>query len=194
LNRWLLFAGTLLAASVVCAAQSLPVSNEPSTLDFFVGGTFQRGVGSTSVGNHYGWDTSLTERPYLNHPWIGGTVEASGAYQNSSYTVAGTSIRVDGGVYTFMGGPSVAFRLNRAQPFARVLLGTVIGTAAASVGNQNSRSASSTYFGMSVGGGVDVPLTQNFALRGQADWLWSKASDLQSINMVRTSVGGVFRF
>ena len=62
--RSLLLSCALLAASMFSAAQAVPSPPEASTWDLFAGGTFERGVGSSSTGNHYGWDSSISERPY----------------------------------------------------------------------------------------------------------------------------------
>jgi hypothetical protein len=192
----LLFAGSLLAASVLSVAQTAPSTPPPPTWDVFGGGTFQRAVGNDSLPhyNFYGWDTSVSERPYRSHPWIGATVEASGAYRNVATSASGFSIREDSGAYTIMGGPSAVLKLQRIQPFARALLGVALERDAVSVGGQNSSSAWSHFFGTAFGGGVDVPVNGKFAIRGQADWLRVWAANLQGGNSIRASAGGVFRF
>jgi hypothetical protein len=194
LIRSLLLSGSLLAASILSAAQAVPLPSSPPTWDLFAGGTLQRGVGSTSTPNYYGWDTSVTERPYQSHPWIGGTVEASGSYRNSASTVLGASVKTDDGAYTVMGGPSVTFKLHRVQPFARVLLGGLFNRTSISVSSQNASTVVSKYFGTAFGGGVDFPVTQKFAIRGQADWLRDWTSNLEASNSIRASAGVVFRF
>jgi hypothetical protein len=193
LNRFLLLAGVVFATSVVSSAQSVPTVNDaPTTWELFGGGTFERGVSSTLPENLYGWDTSVSERPYASYPWVGGTIEASGSYHNSTATASNIVIHGSEAWYTVMGGPSVAFRVKRVQPFARVLLGEVVDSASASANGQ-SVSSSTKHFGTSMGGGVDVAVNRRFALRAQADWLWWR-EDSQSVALVRTSVGGVFRF
>jgi hypothetical protein len=194
LNRFLLLSCALMATSILSVAQDVPPSSAPPpTWDLFVGGTLQRGVLSTPTPNYYGWDASVSERPYRSHPWIGGTVEGSGSYLNSSSTVSGTSVRTDSGAYTIMGGPSVAFKLPGIQPFARVLMGVDLNREAVSVNDQTASHAWSRGFGTAFGGGLDISVTQRFAIRGQADWLRYWASNLQSSNSVRASVGVVFR-
>lgn len=192
MNRFLLVAGIVFATSVVSSAQSAPTVNAPTTWDLFVGGTFEHGVSSTLSENLYGWATSVSQRPYQEHPWLGGTIEASGGYHNSTATASNVVVQGSEAWYTVMGGPSAAFRVKRVQPFARVLLGGVVDSASASANGQ-SVSSSTSHFGTSMGGGVDVAVNRSFALRAQAGWLWWRENS-QSVNLVQTSVGGVFRF
>jgi opacity protein-like surface antigen len=208
LIRSLLLTGTLLAASILSVAQNTPPSTTEPTWDLFTGGTFQRGVGSNSTPNYYGWDTSVSEHPYRSHPWIGGTLEASGSYKDTNSTesgastrVSGASIRVNGasikvnnGEYSIMGGPSVVFTHQRVRPFARVLVGGIFDRTSESVGSQSSTSTSSQHFGTALGGGVDISVAKKLSIRGQADWLRYWASNSQSGNIFRTSAGVVFRF
>jgi hypothetical protein len=93
-----------------------------------------------------------------------------------------------------MGGPSVTFKLHRVQPFARVLLGALFDRTSVSVSSQNASTVVSKYFGTAFGGGVDFPVMQKFAIRGQADWLRDWASNLEAGDSIRASAGVVFRF
>jgi hypothetical protein len=70
--------------------------------------------------------------------------------------------------------------------------GVVVRNSVAEDGSTVSNEA--RHFGASLGGGIDVLITQSFALRGQADWVEFLANDRQSINTIRTSVGAVFFF
>ena len=196
LNRWLMLSCVVLASSIMSIAQSAPTSSTASTWDVFVGGNLQRGVANNIGGNfnYFGWDAAVSERPYRSHPWIGGTVEASGSYRNTASTVSGVSANVDDGVYTMMGGPVVASSSQHLRPFAHVLLGGIFDRTSVSLGGQSATTVSTQCFGTAFGGGVDVSLAPRVALRGQADWLRFWASDLQSSNLIRASVGAVFRF
>jgi hypothetical protein len=93
-----------------------------------------------------------------------------------------------------MGGPVVSSSFQHLRPFAHVLLGTIIDRTSVSVGGQKASSVSSHNLGATFGGGVDVPVAQKVAIRGQVDWLHFWVSNLQSGNMIRASVGVVFRF
>lgn len=192
MNRPLVLAAVFLAMSVASSAQSVPNSNAPATWDLFFGGTFEHGVSSTLPENLYGWDVSISQRPYQSHPWVGGTIEASGGYRDSTATATGVTVAESEAWYTAMGGPSAEFKIGRVQPFARVLLGAVVDSASATTNNETV-SSSATHFGASMGGGVDVAVNRNVALRAQADWLWWQEYS-QSVDMARAAVGVVFRF
>jgi hypothetical protein len=156
----------------------------PTTWDVFMGGSLAR----ASSQNTYGWDAAVSEYPYKSYPWVGGTIDASGHYYNKS----GASSQL----YAVMGGPSVVLRSRRLQPFARFMLGGVINRYSATVGSVTT-TASSDHFGLSVGGGVDVPLGSRCAIRGQGDWVpyWVKSQvQTQRQDVLRVSGGIVFRF
>jgi hypothetical protein len=154
----------------------------PTTWDVFMGGSLARALASSQ--NTYGWDGAVSEYPYKPHPWIGGTIDASGHYYNKS----GASSQL----YAIMGGPSVALRSRKLQPFGRFMLGGVVNRASATVGSVTT-TASSDHFGLSVGGGIDVPLGSRCAIRGQADWIpyWVQS---QRQDLLRVSGGVVLRF
>jgi hypothetical protein len=194
LNRLFLVLGCLLAASTLSVAQAAPATTAPPTWDLLLGGTFQRGIGSTTMANHYGWEISGSEYPYKAHPWIGATVEGSGSYWESTSTVSGVSTQVDDGLSTLMFGPSVAFNHRHARPFARFLFGGVFDRTSVSVGGQSATPVTSKNYGIAAGGGLDFPVRRSIAIRTQADWVKFWLPNLQSPNTVRTSVGVVFRF
>jgi opacity protein-like surface antigen len=173
--------------------------------DFFLGGSYARAFSGSRTGNVAGWDATLSNFPYESHPWIGGTIDVGGYYANQS----GTSIQY----YSFMGGPVVAVRSSRLQPFARVMLGAVAESAPGSstpppsglphrvgasgdvspAASSSTSSDTATSFGFDAGGGIDYPITSRIAARIQADWTpyWVNS---QRQDNVRASVGLDFRF
>lgn len=190
-----LFTGALLLSLSPAALAQASVTQQSLRWDVFLGGSFARGANSVSYQNVYGWDAAASEYPYSGHPWIGGTVEASGHYYNRSTTLSapGSIIPVSASahMYTLMGGPSFAVRNRGVQPFARFMLGDVMDRTSATVSGATS-DVSSSYFGMSLGGGIDVPISARCAIRGQADWIpyWAQ-SERQDV--IRASAGIVFK-
>jgi opacity protein-like surface antigen len=112
---------------------------------------------------------------------------ASGGVNGFNASLAGHitdsfSLVVDGAAYqgefgTVMGGPRFTYRSGRVEPFAHALFGGVIGS-------------DESEFAMAVGGGVDVKLSDRFAIRAvQAEYFRAAGA-----NFARIGVGVVFRF
>jgi opacity protein-like surface antigen len=159
----------------------------PKTVDLFGGGSYNEAFSPST--HEYGWDASITERPYLTHPWVGGTIEASGAY--SSTAAHGATPATSNQFYTAMGGPMFVLRSSHFQPFGRVLLGTGVQRVPAS---GSSATTNMAHFAFSAGGGVDVAISRSWALRGQADLIRTYVSSANTTNMLRASVGLDFKF
>jgi opacity protein-like surface antigen len=191
-----------IAAAVVLAFSAFAQVQRRSTSELFGGGSYVRTDDSPNV-NAYGWEASYSQYPYESHEWIGGTLEANGAYANPSVVVGDQAVGglLNDMIYTFMGGPAVSLNSHRAiQPFAHILLGAVIksinttGKGEAVFGSPMA--VSKTAFGYAPGGGLDVPLTGKMAVRGQADWVRStfKDTNIDRQNILRVSLGIVFKF
>jgi opacity protein-like surface antigen len=115
--------------------------------------------------------------------WLGLTGEFSGNYTD-------TDIQM----YTYLFGPRVAFG-SRWRPFAHALF----GGASARVQPEDQDNPFDHAFGMALGGGLDVGLMRNVALRGQLDYLYSQLQPgIISLNdrqhNFRVVTGIVFRF
>jgi hypothetical protein len=169
------------------AAFSQAEAAYPTTVDIFGGGSYNELFSPSS--HEYGFDVSVTERPYLTHPWVGGTIEGSGAY--SSTAGHGATPGVSNQFYTAMGGPMFVLRSSHIQPFGRVLLGT--GVQRVSAGG-SAMTTNTAHFAFSAGGGVDVGISRSWAFRGQADLVRTFVSAANTSNMLRASVGLDFRF
>jgi opacity protein-like surface antigen len=112
---------------------------------------------------------------------------ASGGVNGFNASLAGHitdsfALVVDGAAYqgefgTVMGGPRFTYRAGRVEPFAQALFGGVIGS-------------DEREFSMAIGGGVDVKLSDRFAIRVvQADYFRAAGA-----NFARIGAGVVFRF
>lgn len=125
--------------------------------------------------NFNGWNAALTWNATQT---LGLTADFSGAYKS----IAGISLKQ----HTFLFGPTLAARSSETfTPFVRALFGGAHFSAAG---------FSDTAFAMALGGGVDVKVLDNIAIRAiQADYLMTRfGSNTQ--NNVRISAGVVFRF
>jgi opacity protein-like surface antigen len=115
-----------------------------------------------------GGAASLTEN--LNN-WFGGRIEVN-AYQGS---VSGINVSAQ----TFTYGPVFAYRrYDKITPFAHVQLGAIH----ASQGYLGI-SQSAFKFAMSSGGGADLKINQNLAIRLQADYIMTRFLALRQDNL-----------
>ena len=162
----------------------------------------------------HGWNASITAN--LNR-WFGLTADFSGHYDSSSsnavITTPGfpgfpvpsplptftTSVRSDTNIHTFMAGPRFSYRKSeRVTPFAHLLFGVTRRHAeteiSSSLFGRTSFSDNESGFAGAVGGGLDVSLGGNLALRViQADYQLTHVFGNNS-NNARISTGIVFRF
>jgi opacity protein-like surface antigen len=143
--------------------------------------------------NLNGWNGELTG--YFNN-FFGITADISGHY--GSPTVGSASL--DTKVYNFLFGPQVAFRSERATVFGRALFGAAKTKAdVPNFGNVYD----DTSFAWGFGGGIDIGMGRNFAIRpAQFDYIRTNTSLNSSFglntdngqNNFRYSAGIVFRF
>ncbi|HVS88511.1 MAG TPA: PKD domain-containing protein [Candidatus Acidoferrum sp.] len=143
--------------------------------------------------------------------YVGLVVDVAG-YQADSLTFngAGTppsrTVDAEGRVFTYMAGPRLSYRNPRVTPFAQALFG-VAHAGEVSIDGCTGSSAciplpSENAFAMALGGGLDVTVRRNIALRIiQAEYLMTRFKDPSSPtgtsgmrNNVRLSAGIVFRF
>jgi opacity protein-like surface antigen len=138
-----------------------------------------------------GWNASLTG--YMSR-FFGVTADFGGHY--GSPEVSGSTL--DTKIHTFMFGPQIAVRSERASVFGHALFGGArIKADNPIIGN----AVQDTGFAWGVGGGIDLGLSHNFAIRpAQFDYIWTKAKPTglpdpdQAQNNFRYSAGIVLRF
>ncbi len=172
-----------------------PRSYEPATpaAEVFVGYSylnFNTNGLTTSRKSANGWEASVSGN--LNR-WFALELDVSGYYKNYSY-YTGSSAGLPNFVtisyyrdYSYLAGP----RLNYAPVFVHALFGgdhlsgSALGTSAAQTG-----------FAGALGGGIQVPMSDRFAFRVGADYVFSQHNifGAPSItnNNFRASVGIVF--
>jgi opacity protein-like surface antigen len=138
-----------------------------------------------------GWNASLTG--YFNQ-FFGITADFGGHYGTPE--ISGSTL--DTSIYTYMFGPQIALRSERASVFGHALFG------GAKVKGDNpliGNAVDDNGFAWGVGGGLDFGLSPNFAIRpAQFDYIWTKAKPTgipdpdQAQNNFRYSAGIVLRF
>jgi hypothetical protein len=116
--------------------------------------------------NLNGWNASVTGNL---SSWFGIEGDVSGHYGSPKVFGIGVPF-VDVSSHTFMAGPRLSFRSETVTPFAHFL----IGGARASTG-AFGLTVSDTALATALGGGVDINLGKNFAIRAfQADYIMTR--------------------
>jgi hypothetical protein len=186
---------TFLVVVVLLGVLALPLMAQDNPKAEVFGGYQYLHIGSNSSGDinsgqgFNGWDAAVTGNL---SKYFGVTGDFSGSYA----TISGVSFKV----YTYGGGPVVFTYAGRVKPFAHVLFG-----GAHLSGSESSVSVSTNGYTVMAGGGLDVGVAKNVAIRlGQFDWLYYHFSgfsaggvstgSFSSSNNVRFSTGIVFRF
>ncbi len=161
---------------------ALPVlAQENSKAEVFGGYQYTRiNPGSGASGENFnGWNMAFTANV---NQWLGVTADISGAYKDFS----GVSVKQ----HNFLFGPTISSsKAEKVKPFAHVLFGVSHAGAGFS-----GFGASDNAFAMAFGGGADVAVHKNVAVRlGQFDYLLTRFGG-DSQNNFRYSTGVVFRF
>ena len=170
----------LLLMFAVMSVMSLPMlAQENYKAEIFGGYQYTR-LGGSNGTNFNGWNAAATGN--LNS-WFGITGDISGAYKSES----GAHLHL----HNFLFGPTVSYnRASKVKPFAHALF----GFSRADAGISGLASGSDNAFAMALGGGIDVGIGRNFAVRlVQADYLMTRFGSA-SQNNARISVGLVARF
>jgi opacity protein-like surface antigen len=139
------------------------------------------------IGDQLGFNVSAAGN--INK-WLG--VVGDFSRLSSKITEQNITEKITGNIYLF--GPQFSYRGNkRVTPFARVLLGAATVKSKASLGSQ-SLEISETNFSYGAGGGLDIRVSKNVAIRAvQADYFHTSAFGEGQHNG-RLSFGVVFRF
>jgi len=159
--------------------------------DVFAGYSYLRANPDTTGLSSFSMNGGSASLAYNANHWLSGVADFGGYHANN---ILGTG--VDGTLSTYLFGPKVSYRRDsRVTPFGQVLFGV------AHIGGNNGLgfSSSNNSFAMTVGGGVDVKLSDRFSVRPvQVDYLLTRFNELgagtQSQNNLRVSTGIVFHF
>jgi opacity protein-like surface antigen len=178
MRKSIVWAALALAVSAMSFAEDVPKA------EVFGGYQYTRinPGGGVDGDNFNGWNAAAQ---YNWSKAFGLKADFSDAYKS----VLGVSLRQ----HTYMFGPVVSARSEKATLFAHALFGGA--HASADAGNSGFfASTSDNAFAMALGGGVDYNLHRNFAVRvGQFDYLLTRFASTNQNNF-RYSTGIVFRF
>lgn len=190
-------------AALLCAGFALAQSEDH--VEVFGGYLYLNPDFSLVTPNHVnGWNASAN---FKVRPWLGFVADFSGFYPSHFYPGCGgcsQGATISGTSYTFLFGPQFSLRRGRFSPFAHFLL----GDSHVSPTDFNSTSyntfKSNNALSLAAGGGLDYSLTRYIAIRGQADWLYTRFTPkgggdpgvnyVQNRSAERVSTGVVFRF
>jgi len=158
---------------------SVPLLAQEPRVEVFGGYQYQYLGGDLQGQNTNGWDASVTG--YLNK-YFGVTGDFGGVYK----TIDGVSVHL----YTYEGGPVLAYREGKINPFVHALFGGFdLG------GSAGGGSASTNGFAMMFGGGVDYKASRVISIRlADFDWVYYRDHGVSEDSNVRLTSGIVFRF
>ena len=181
-----LFLASLLALCLPLVASAQEVAPK---VEIFGGYSYLRADIIDGVNAH-GFNTSLAGN-ITKHIGIVGEFSRFDTSTSIPTQVLGLSITVNSNVLTYLFGPRVTLHRGKAEPFVHALLGGARENDKASGGLVVE--ATDNAFAFALGGGLDVKVNDNFAIRvAQVDYLGDKLGG-QTANNFRYSVGIVIR-
>ena len=171
-------------------------------------GNFGSGFGN---GNLNGWEGQGTFN-FTRH--FGVTADFTGnSHQLAGFSALGFSVGTQQHMYQFLFGPTVTTYFGKSSVFGHALFGTAhsslsAGASAPIIGGLSVPIDSGNAFAMAFGGGFDIGITRNFAIRAaQVDFVRTNFNSLDSLtsgltsgigsnsqNSFRFSTGVVWRF
>lgn len=202
MQRLLAVASLVLFVCLSARAQEHPKA------EVFGGYSYFRADGGANL---HGWNSSVSGN--LNS-WFGLAADFSGHYDSrssrSELSLPGfpgfpgqppvlTSVSSKTRIHTFLAGPRFSYRKNkRVTPFAHVLLGASRRRTESEIDlgvlGRTFFSGTNTSFAAAAGGGLDVELSRNLALRVvQTEYMLTRSFGFNG-NNARVSTGIVFRF
>jgi hypothetical protein len=196
------------ASSIAAPPESATVATRPRTVggtprvEVFGGYSYVNGdFPDVKRFNANGFNSSLVGN--INR-FFGAELDFSGHYATFfDVSVPGIlSASIKTRAYTALAGPRFTARYGRGTAFFHALFGASHGTTEAKgaipiLGLAGSLRISDTTFAMALGGGFDLNLNRNVAIRlGQVDYILTRFREPERItqNNFRVSTGMVFRF
>jgi opacity protein-like surface antigen len=184
-----LFLASLLALCLPLAASAQEAAPK---VEIFGGYSYLRAdTGNTGLDsvNAHGFNTSLAGN-ITKHVGIVGEFSRFTISESFTSPIFGNT-NVDSSALTYLFGPRITLRRGKAEPFVHALLG-----GAREKDRGSSRfivTATDNAFAFALGGGLDVKVNDNFAIRvAQVDYLGDKIGSETGENF-RYSVGVVIR-
>lgn len=181
MRRFLIILALLTVLPVAAAAQDTP------KVEIFGGYSYLRQTDNLIGEDLHGWNASFTSNITK---WMGLAAEFSGHYGDATLT---PGLKADVATHIFAVGPRFAYRgSERVTPFAHVLLGAARSNVTYFVASGRARINESA-FALIVGGGLDVKVHDNVAIRlFQADYVLTRFNSDSQHNF-RASTGLVLR-
>ena len=174
----------------LCPTMSAVAQEEAPKVEMFGGYSYLRADILDGVNTH-GFNTSLAGN-ITKHIGIVGEFSRFDTSTSIPTQVLGLSIKVNSNVLTYLFGPRIVLHRGKAEPFVHALFG----------GARQNQKFPDTFaaedtdnaFAFALGGGLDVKVNDNFAIRvAQIDYLGDKIAG-QTGNNFRYSAGIVIRF
>jgi len=172
-------------------------------------GNFGSGLGLGS-GNLNGWEGQGTFN-FNRH--FGVTADFTGnSHQLAGFSALGFSVGTQQHMYQFLFGPTVTTYFGKSSVFGHALFGAAhsslsAGASVPILGGLSAPIDSGNAFAMAFGGGVDIGITHNFAIRAaQIDFVRTNFNSIDALasgltsgtgnnqNSFRFSTGVVWRF
>lgn len=192
---------TVLLLVVFCGA--LAIAQDAPKVEVF-GGYQYTSVDTKGFADRLsfnGWDADIAFHATKNVSIVG---DISGAYKSETAVIPGVG-EVTGKLrlYNYLFGPRFSFDSGKVTPFAEALFGVGHASVGGSVTGLGSGSVGSNGFAMALGGGLDVNVNQNFAVRvAKFDYILNHVSadgfgltgTSENLNNFRLATGVVFRF
>ncbi len=178
--RRLVMLAALVVLPLVVVAQDLPKT------EIFGGYSYLRNNGN----GFNGWEGQGT----VNFArYLGVTADVGGSYRTATAfsPLSGFSVSANQRLYTFLFGPTVTSSVNKVSVFGHALFGGAHSSLGAGIAGLSTGVNSATAFAMAFGGGVDIGLTQHFAIRpAQVDYLYTHFNAFDALSTGLSSTGG----
>lgn len=198
--RQFIVLGTVMLLPLILAGQDAPKA------EIFGGYSYLR----NGSNNFNGWEAQATVGAGR---FFGVTADFSGHYRTAaSIGAGGFAVSADQRLYNFLFGPTVTARFGKHGIFGHALFGGAHSSLGAGfripvIGGFTTGVNSATAFAMAFGGGLDIGLSDRFAIRpAQVDYLYTHFNSVDALttgfalsttshqNSFRYSAGIVIRF
>jgi Outer membrane protein beta-barrel domain len=183
----------LLGVVLLC---SMPVfAQDAGPSEVVLNYSYIRGHANKSLVQPFNLNGAGGSYVFFFNNWLGLKADFDGYGSTTQhYATSEGNLSVSGNLFTYMGGVEIKSRTMKFQPFGDLLFGgahtNAIGNLAKAEGLTN-RSPSNNGFAMVVGGGIDLGVSRNVALRlGEFDYLLTRLGN----NIVGTNNQSSFRF
>jgi hypothetical protein len=187
----------ILSAIAGCVFVAYSVAQSPSTelpmMEMYGGYSLLYAPSGSATSNGF-----IFSPTHNINKWA--SITASFSYQHfdrvALFPAIGAPLRQNGWTSELLGGPRFSLRRNRWRVFGESKVGAVhslvhsdLTAAGGAIG-----SFSATGFGLTLGGGLDLPINRRFAIRPvQADYLFTRINGFNA-NRFLYSAGLVIRF